>query len=334
MAWESEFFLRKERCSAALFIFVVDISMLRSLHSWIVQRIDWTGQSSLETWNIFQVLPLPKKHKQISHLSPKLLSSAEVLSNLGLWLQRRCVFYQRFSQSPPGRSEAWNLLVASCGLGNLEPEFAVFWWGFLAPLILWALLRFPLRFHQKTIRVLTVSRKSWCQIFASPLKSYFKRRFPSYFRVLQVGFNDFSAMAKFWWEKIHGKIREPLWAKIREPLWWFVEKLKEMTVVTYNAWESWPMSAVKIFGGHPPSRGSQKNFDLGGRRLGGTVGLADAATDRFCTLNQPPKEQWTLGASTLKVRTLGGNLLSDLSSLPNISKPKYWKIDNATPRRF
>ena len=26
------------------------------------------------------------------------------------------------------------------------------------------------------------------------------------------------------------------------------------------------MSAVKIFGGHPPSRGSQKNFDLGGRR--------------------------------------------------------------------
>ena len=43
-------------------------------------------------------------------------------------------------------------------------------------------------------------------------------------------------------------------------------QLKEMTVVTYNSWESWPMSAVKIFGGHPPSRGSQKNFDLGGRR--------------------------------------------------------------------
>jgi len=39
----------------------------------------------------------------------------------------------------------------------------------------------------------------------------------------------------------------------------------EMTVVTYNAWESWPMSAVKIFGGHPGRRGSQKNFDLGGR---------------------------------------------------------------------
>ena len=44
-------------------------------------------------------------------------------------------------------------------------------------------------------------------------------------------------------------------------------------MVTYNAWESWPMSAVKIFGGHPGRRGSQKNFDLGGRRLLGPGGL-------------------------------------------------------------
>lgn len=76
-------------------------------------------------------------------------------------------------------------------------------------------------------------------------------------------------------------------------------QLKEMTVVTYNAWESWPMSAVKIFGGHPPSRGSQKNFDLGGRRL------RREPTDRRCTLNFP-KEQCSLGASSPKVRSLGG----------------------------
>ena len=52
------------------------------------------------------------------------------------------------------------------------------------------------------------------------------------------------------------------------------------------------MSAVKIFGGHPGRRGSQKNFDLGGRRLLGPGGLPTRdAPNELSTKGS----QWTLG---------------------------------------
>ena len=78
---------------------------------------------------------------------------------------------------------------------DLEAEFAVRW-GFLAPLHLMSFAKVSPKVSPKNHQ----SSDSLKKVLVSNIRVTAKkaRRFPSYFRVLQVGFNDFSAMAKFW----------------------------------------------------------------------------------------------------------------------------------------